>query len=153
MLLLLINCSIQKLDNFDNEKQINKNSFKIRSFRRHTEKSFKNNKFKKARENFCLLHYKRMRMRAFHLKTKVEYYTPKCRIEQKNIFYGFENGYFVEMLQGNLQWKHFYVSRCGTFNPTLNGIQLYLLSLFSIETFPKQSENFAHPKIIYILED
>ena len=101
--MLLINCSIQELDIFDNEKQSNKISFKIRSFKRQIENSFKSNEFKKARENFCLFHYKKMRMKDFHLKTEVEYYIPKCRIEQKNTFYGFENGCFVEMLQGNLQ--------------------------------------------------
>ena len=43
--------------------------------------------YERGKENFCLVNYKRMQMRQFdNLQMNVEYYTPKCGLQQQQIF-------------------------------------------------------------------
>ena len=62
------------------------------------ETGFNNQKYKRANDNFCLFHYKRMRIKSFHFHLNINYYTSRCGLQQ-NTFYGFENDKLVEVVQ------------------------------------------------------
>ena len=90
---------ILEASSFYHAKMNSKISFQIKSWIKLTEENFKNHDYKRANDNFCLLNYKRMRMRKFHLHLKVNYYISKCGFQQhQNIFYGFQNGQLVEIV-------------------------------------------------------
>ena len=98
-LILVINIAILETSNFYKEKLSSKIAFKIKSWKNVAETSFKTNKYTRANYNFCLVNYKRMRMKQFHLHTNVNYYTAKCRLQHQSTFYGFQSGHLVEVVK------------------------------------------------------
>ena len=97
-LLIFIIFGILETSKIYNDKKSSKIALKMKSFKNKTERSFTKNEFKRAKNNFCLINYKRIQSNVFNLQRKLEYYTPKCGFEQKTIFYGFQNGKLVEIV-------------------------------------------------------
>ena len=56
----------------------NLNGFKLKYFKTALENKFSENKFVKAKLNFCIVNFERKRLKQFHFKRDVNFFQPRC---------------------------------------------------------------------------
>ena len=56
----------------------NLNGFKLKYFKTALENKFSENKFVKAKLNFCIVNFERRRLKQFHFKRNVAFFQPRC---------------------------------------------------------------------------
>ena len=56
----------------------NLNGFKLKYFKTALENKFSENKFVKAKRNFCIVNFERRRLKQFHFKRDVAFFHPRC---------------------------------------------------------------------------
>ena len=75
------------------------NGFKLKFYKSLQEKQFSENKFVRAQDNFCIVHFERKRIRQFHLKSDVSYYNPRCGNVNNHVYFGFSNGSLTDIVK------------------------------------------------------
>ncbi len=56
----------------------NLNGFKLKYFKTALENKFSQNKFVKAKPNFCIVNFERRRLKQFQFKRDVTFFNPRC---------------------------------------------------------------------------
>ena len=56
----------------------NLNGFKLKYFKTALENKFSENKFVKAKLNFCIVNFERRRLQQFHFKSGINFFHPRC---------------------------------------------------------------------------
>ena len=56
----------------------NLNGFKLKYFKSALENKFRENKFVKAKPNFCIVNFERRRLKQFQFKRDVTFFNPRC---------------------------------------------------------------------------
>ena len=77
----------------------NLNGFKLKYYKTSLEIKFSENKFVKARLNFCILNFERRRLKEFHFKRDVTYFHSRCGNFNSNVYFGFANGSLTDIVK------------------------------------------------------
>ena len=75
------------------------NGFKLKYYKTSLESKFSENKFVKARLNFCILNFERKRLKEFHFKREVTYFQSRCDNFNSNVYFGFANGSLTDIVK------------------------------------------------------
>ena len=77
----------------------NLRGFKLKYYKSAQEKLFSENKFVRAKNNFCIVNFERERIKQFHFKSDVIYYNSRCGDFENHVYFGFANGSLTDIVK------------------------------------------------------